>query len=403
MPLTVHQRVLAARVLRPSAILCVLCLPAALLYARALAEILIGVTDALFLVHLTVTRDLSFCRRPHAARGFALAALAWWVWQIACSAVGTGGLLLSLVLFRLPLFAVALGGWVLAGPRARRALWWVVAGAVCWIVIECWQQYLLGQNIFGAPRWGDGALTGPFSRPRAGPELILTLFAVMLPAASWLLASPRRPARAGGIVLVALGAATVLLIGQRMPSALLIAGLVLSGLLLPRLRLATVLAGLAGGAALAASPFLAPATYGKLILQTREQLGHFPESAYGQIWLHAIAIARQHPWFGLGFDAFRRACASAASAQASCNLHPHNYYLEAADNGGVPLLLLFVFMTATACATLARGRLGALRTGLLVGAVLAFWPLASTSAFTSMPNAGWIFLLLGLGFAVREA
>jgi hypothetical protein len=40
-----------------------------------------------------------------------------------------------------------------------------------------------------------------------------------------------------------------------------------------------------------------------------------------------------------------------------------------------------------------------LRAGLLVGFTLAFWPVASTSALTAMPNAGWIMLLTGFGFA----
>ena len=399
--LTLPRWAQANPISRRAAMLCVLVLPVALLYARALAEILIGVTDALFLLHLWRTQSW---RTPLPHRAFALTASAWWGWQIVCSIFGSGGLALSLVLLRLPLFALALGSWVLQGPRARRALWWVVAGAVAWIALECWQQYLSGHNVFGAPRWGDGALTGPFLRPRAGPELILTLFAVLLPAASSLLASPTRLARGAGVLAVAMAAATVLLIGQRMPSLLLALGLVLSGLLLPRLRLATFLAGLAGAAVLAASPFVALASYAKLIVQTREQIGAFASSAYGQIWLHALAIARQHPWMGQGFDAFRRACAGPAHVvDGACNIHPHNYYLEAADNGGVPLLLLFTAMVATACAALARGKRDALRTGLLVGFVLAVWPLASTSAFTSMPNAGWIFLLLGLGLSARES
>ena len=40
-----------------------------------------------------------------------------------------------------------------------------------------------------------------------------------------------------------------------------------------------------------------------------------------------------------------------------------------------------------------------LRVGLFVAALLHLWPVASTSAFTSMPLSGWFFLLLGLGLA----
>jgi hypothetical protein len=445
MRLTLSQRVKAERFALPAAIVCVLILPLALLYARALAEILIGATDALFLVHLAASPDRSCLRSP-----FALAAGAWLVWQIVCSGIGTGGLMLSLVLFRLPLFALAVGSWAMAAPRARRLLWLVLAMSVGWIVLQCWQQYLTGTNIFGVPRWGDGALTGPFNRPRAGPALILTLFPVLLPVIAALAASPKRSVKAAALLIAVLGAATVLLVGQRMPSALLLLGLILTGLLLPKLRLAMCAAVVLGVALLAATPVLAPDTYQKLILRTREQLTHFVYSPYGELWVRATVIAEQHPVTGLGFDGFRRGCgdphavqglpilgvtlAEARIATDACNIHPHNYFLEQADNGGVPLLILFTIMVALAWLRLARGlshglgrdlgpalgpglgpalepALGPalapglgrgpdpLRAGLLVAFTLAVWPVASTSAFTSMPNAGWVFLLLGVGFA----
>jgi hypothetical protein len=416
MLLTFAQRARAERFALPAALTLVLALPPALLHARAVAEILIALTCALFLVHAAATRDWRWLRSP-----FAWAAAAWWLWQIVCSAIGTGGLALSLVAFRLPLFALAVGWWVLGGPRARRALWWVLAAAVLWIGLEAWQQYLTGRNLFGAARWDDGALTGPFNRPRAGPALILTLFPVLVPASAALIAAPPRWRKAAGIALAVLGAATLLLIGQRMPSALLLLGLVLTAALLPRLRLAVAAAAVIGVALLAATPVLAPATYGKLIVHTQAQLAHFAESPYGEIWVRAAVLARQHPWTGQGFDAFRRGCADpraiqglpelgvtqaeARQATEACNIHPHNYYLEEADDGGLPLLALFTLMVAAAWLTLARGltrRPDPLRAGLLVGYTLAVWPIASTSALTSMPNAGWIFLLLGYGFALSR-
>ena len=396
-----------------AATLCILLLPAALLHARAVAEILIGATDALFLVHVWAARERAWLQR-----GFVWAAGAWWLWLVLCSALGTGGLVLALVAFRLPLLAIAAGEWVLAAAAARRWLWWVLAAAVAWIVLESWQQYLTGTNLFGHPPFGDGALTGPFNRPRAGPVLILTLFPVLVPTAAAWLGSNRRWRQIVGAAACLLGVATVPLIAQRMPTALLVLGLLLTGALLPRLRIWAAAAGLAGMLLVAATPVLAPAGYQKLVVRTHEQVAHFATSPYGEIWVRALGIARQHPWRGLGFDDFRRDCsdpgavqglgllgvtlADAQHAQDACNIHPHNYYLEALDNGGVPLLVLFAIMMATPLRPLTGGwrrGLAPLRAGLLVGFIVAAWPLASTSAFTSLPNAGWIFLLLGFGFA----
>jgi hypothetical protein len=405
-----------------AATLCILGLPVALLHARAVAEMLIGATDALFLVHMWVSRqrDWVWAARDGAwlSRGFVRAAAAWWLWLVLCSALGTGGLVLALVAFRLPLLAVAAGEWVLVAARTRRWLWRVLAAAVGWIVLESWQQYLTGSNLFGHPPFGDGALTGPFNRPRAGPVLILTLFPVLVPAVAAWVGSDRRWRQIVGALGCMLCVATVPLIAQRMPTALLVLGLLLTGVLLPRLRAWAAAACLAGILLVAATPVLAPAGYHKLVVRTHEQVAHFATSAYGEIWVRALVIARQHPWLGLGFDGFRRGCsdpgavqglavlgvtlADARQAQDACNIHPHNYYLEALDNGGLPLLVLFSIMMAAALWRLAggwRSGLDPLRAGLLVGFILAAWPVASTSAFTSLPNAGWIFLLVGYGFA----
>jgi O-antigen ligase len=380
------------------AALLVLFVPLALLHARAGAEILIGLIDGLFLVHCWAARDWQWRRRA-----FAIAAAAWWVWLTLCSALGSGGILLGLAGFRLPLFALALGEWVLLAPRRRRALWWLLAASWVWIALETWQQYLTGTNLFGQVRWMDGALTGPFNKPRAGPALILIFFPVLVPAVARLLARPGTGARAAGGFLALFGVATMILIGQRMPSLLLLLGLVLTALLMPRLRGALVVVTALGLALLAATPLISPETYDKLVLHFADQMRHFQASSYGLIFARALAMAAAHPVFGQGFDAFRRNCP--ASAGEACNIHPHNYYLEAADDGGLPLLVLFCLMVGAALlrlwTSLQEGA-NALRVGIFVAASVAFWPAASTSAFTSMPNAGWIFLCLGFGFTCAD-
>ena len=399
-----------------------LLLPVALLHARAMAEILIAGIDVLFLARCAGTGQAAWLRQP-----FMVAALAWWLWLSVCSALGTGGLLLGVLAIRLPVLAMALGTWVLAGgtpPAAvlRRNLWLVLAAAFCWIGLEAWQQYLFGRNLFGQPRWMDGALTGPFGKPRAGPAFILLFFPVLIPWLASLVSRPAARARLAATALAMLAALTMVLIGQRMPTALMLLGLATATLLVPRLRLALALATVSGALLVAALPWVSPEASAKLVRQTAGQMAHFSQSDYGLIFTRAVTVAELHPWLGLGYDGFRRGChafwsmhgiawlgiptANLNGGLAACNLHPHNYYLEALDDAGLPGLLLFVIMVATAFACLARGlrrRLPPLRAGLLVGAVVALWPVASTSAFTSMPNGGWVFLLLGLGFAASAA
>ncbi len=395
-----------------------LLLPLALLHARAVAEILIAAVDILFLGHVVLTRQTAWLRQP-----FLLAALAWWFWLSVCSALGTGGLLLGVLAIRLPVFAMALGGWVLAGdtPRAgarRHVVWIVLCAAFCWIGLQAWQQYLFGTNLFGQPRWSDGALTGPFAKPRAGPAFILLFFPALIPCLAALTSRASLRARLAAAALAMLAALTLVLIGQRMPTALMLLGLVAAALLVPQLRMALLFAAAAGAALVAALPWVSPAASAKLVQQTAVQMAHFSQSDYGLIFTRAVTLAELHPWLGLGFDGFRRGChefwamhgidwlgiptANLNGGLSACNIHPHNYYLEALDDAGLPGVLLFSLMVATALVCLGRGvahRLAPMRAGLLVGAVVALWPVASTSAFTSMPNGGWVFLLLGLGLA----
>ena len=416
--LTYPQRMRFDRTMAALAFAACLALPVALLHARAVAEILIAGIDLAFLAHAWAMRDLAFL-----GRRFVWTSAAWWLWLVLCSALGSGGLLFGVLAIRLPVLAVALGEWLLPaqdGARLQRGLWLALAGAAAWIAIESWQQYLTGTNVFGQARWGDGALTGPFNKPRAGPAMILLFFPVLVPAVSALLAG-NIWRRLSALTLAGFAVLTMVLIGQRMPFVLMGLGLVLTGLLLPRLRLAVAVAAVLGAVLLAALPVLSPATQGKLVLQFSGQMRHFAASDYGLIFVRAITLAKLHPWLGLGFDGFKRGCSDFWAMHGidwlgiptvqfngglrACNLHPHNYYLEALDNAGLPGLLLFAAMVCAALLRLGQNLSWppqGLRVGLFVGALVALWPAASTSAFTSMPNGGWLFLLLGFGFAVRR-
>ncbi len=394
-------------------------LPLALLTTRSGAEILIAAIDSLFLVHLIRTRN---ARKPGPV---VLATAAWWAWTVFVSARqlpshGPHALIQSVLMGRFFLLAAAGSDWLLAGPAARRALAAIVAASAAWIGLQCWQQYLLGTDIFGWPRWGDGALTGPFKGPKAGPALVLILFPAMLPPVMALVRQRAAIAKAAGGLLAASGVATMVLIGQRMPAVLTVLGLLACAILLRPLRLVVLATACLAAALLAATPLIAPPTFAKLVGESSGQLSHFSQSPYGLIYTRAAVIALAHPWFGLGFDGFRTACDATryqhgiawlgipdhpAAGPAGCNIHPHNHYLEAATAGGVPGLALFCALVLTWLTALGRGlaiRPDAERAGLFIAILLALWPLASTSAFFTLPNAGWTFLLLGWGLALSR-
>ncbi len=208
----------------------------------------------------------------------------------------------------------------------------------------------------------------------------------------------------------------VVLIGQRMPVLLTGLGLFVTALLLPRLRTGVLAAGAGAALLLAVSAVVVPPTFHRLIDKFSSQMEHFPDSPYGLITARAVAMIERIPLFGLGFDGFRHHCADPAyfvgwrggdgGGANVCVQHPHNHYLQAAVEAGLPGLALFSLMVLAWLRPLARGLWRdptPLRVGLFVAALLQEWPIASTSDFLSMPLSGWFFLLLGLGLAEARA
>ncbi len=387
------------------------------MHGRGVAEALVAAIDACFLLRCAVLRDWGWTRQT-----WVRLAAAWWGWQAICSipGLGVGGVAAfgqALAVARYLVLTAALQHAVLATARARRWLQRVLTACTLYIAGQTLLQAAIGRNLQGFPRSGDGALTGPFLHARAGMPLSRLLFPILLPPLSRWLAGGRG-AQIAGVATAFLGVGTVVLIGQRMPTLLTLLGLVVTALMLRRLR-AVMLAAIAAGAVLlAASAVVSPPTFYRLVTKFSTQMEHFAESDYGLISGRALVIAADNPVFGQGFDGFRNACANPAyfrrvagpaadgGGVAACNIHPHNHYLEAVDNAGIPGLILFTALILVWLRELSRG-LGRnpdpLRVGLFVAALIQEWPIASASGFTAMEAGGFFFLMLGYGLALAPA
>ena len=392
-----------------------LLLPLFLLHVRAGADAAISGVAALFLLRSAWDRDWAWLRRPWVA-----AALALWGWTLACTvlaAAADGGAkpaIQAALVIRFLAFAAALEHWVLRDGRARSWLLASLSAAAAWVAGSCILQLLTGRNLAGYPRWGDGELTGPFRGPRAAPTLVRILFPTMLPAAAWLEHRGRRWAAAA---LVAAGVAVVVLIGQRMPVLLTGLGLLVAGLLLPRIRGMAAAAILAAAILVGATAVVSPPAFYRLVTKFSHQVATFPDSPYGQITARAVEMARQHPWAGLGFNAFQRHCPDPeyqhgwrwpadptddGGGAGMCVTHPHSFYLQALTDAGLPGLIAFTVLVALWLWRLGQGlwrQPDPLRAGLFIAVLIQAWPLASTSPMVSLPMGGWFFLMLGFGLA----
>ena len=400
----------------------VLLTPLMLLHAHGFAEALIGVTDLCFLVRSAIVADWAWLRPAWARVG-----LAWWGWLVLCSTPiaalglgegGVGSLLQALATVRFLVFVAALEHTVLRDTAARRWMFGIIAAAAAYIAAQSLIQFTFGHNLYGKPPGGDGELTGPFGKPRAGPPLSRILFPALLPPAAGLLARPGIAAKFGAYALLLAGMFVMVLIGQRMPVLLTGLGLVTAALLLRQLRAAVVVVGVAGLALVGATVVVSPPTYHRLVLKFSSQMDHFATSQYGQLYARALEIGEQHPLSGGGYDGFRNGCPLPqyfrpsfdgsqpdGGGAAICAQHPHNFFAQALDEGGFPGLVLFCVLSMAWLTPLARGlwrNPQPLRVGLFASILIQLWPIASTSAFTSMPMGGWFFLLLGWGLAEAQ-
>lgn len=389
-----------------------LLLPVALLYTRATGDALLSLVAILFLARACVLRDWSWLHTAHARL-----ALCFWLWLVVCTfamathrAAGE-----ALVACRLLLFAAALENWVLLRQAQRRQLWLVILAVAAWIVVETWEQYALGTNIFGYQRWGSGVLTGPFSEPRAGGTLQVVYLPAFLPLAMYLLGRQGLLSRIAGALLILVTMLTEALIGQRMPMLLLLLGLCLTGLVLRRFRWPVAIALVVLAATIAVAPVISPVTYATLVIEFLHRMRDFWDTPYALLYQRAVVMVQAHPWLGLGFDGFRDNCADPRyfkpvawlpvthfDSPEGCSIHPHNYWLQIATSAGLPGVVLFAALCVAWLVRIGRGMFAAvspIQVALFVTLCTAMWPIASTTSLFTVPNAGWVFLTIGWGLA----
>jgi len=408
--------------LRPIALAAAMLVPLGLLHAWVLAEIAIAVTDVLFLIETARTKNLAWIKKP-----WIIAALIWWLWLLICSTPAfffpTAGWLMGFgeaaAVLRLILFTAALESWLLTTQHAKNLAWALLALSALWIGVECWQEYLTGSNLFGDHRWGDGSLTGPFYKPRAGQLYAHLLFIAVLPPAMSIMSKPGLARRAAGLALIALGVVTSVLIGQRMGTMFTAISLATAAVFIPGLRKPALAIAALAVLVLLLTPLISPATHAKLVGETAKNLHHFALSPYGELYTRATVMGLQSPIHGWGYNGFRALCpfplfdkglptlgiAPSSVALYACNLHPHNFYLQAFADAGYPGLILFSLMMLTWAVTLARGLWrdpSPLRVGLFACLVTFAWPLASTDEFPTLYMSGWLFFALGLALAATQ-
>lgn len=339
----------------------VVLLPVSLIFGPAVSDVILCLITTLFLFQSARARQWQWLRVR-----WVQCALALGIYITARDLMlGDGGrtALHAAGWLRMPLFAAALGYWVL--PHARTEQWLMrgLVATVTFLALDTLWQFFSGFDLFGHPVFmseGYPRLTGPFSRPRVG----LTMLWLLFPALAAIIATPHIRSVWRYAVWAALLVATTLAIyvsGERTPFVMLGVGFVLTFLLTRSLRrpllLAVLCALLAGWVMAQQSPQLVA----RQVDATHHTLASYWDTVYGRTWLSATQVAREYPLFGVGSHGFQKECykpqygpTDPESLVQRCAFHPHNMYLTWVTDGGLIALGLLCAMVTCWAATALR-------------------------------------------------
>jgi O-antigen ligase len=383
-------------------------LPVCLLFFRGLADLTVLFTALVFLYRSYSQHDWQWARQTW----FRFSLLFWAYLLLVNAPFGIApveSLLYALAFMRWPLFAAALGYWLLNNPEPQRRFLISLLCVSLFIFIDTGWQYLTGWDFFGIPKFAQDRLTGPFRNPVPGTLMLRVGFILLFAGLLFNSLKPATRSISFATGLLAMGILLIFITGERMPFALYCAGalVVIAGLLatFPDKR-RLILTGLAALLLFFALTMqLLPATTERTIHSFFDTLEQFGQSHYGEIFAAAVQTWLQDPVFGSGLHNYREACLLVIPSENSCGLHPHNLYLQLAAETGIAGLALFlallVSIILTALQPLVRNKnwyAAALSLSVLG---VSFWPLmAAPSLFNN-----WIAALvwLGIGWVLAMA
>ncbi|CAK7193194.1 hypothetical protein COMNV_01408 [Commensalibacter sp. Nvir] len=415
-----------------SSLFSVLILPFFLTHFRGVADFFISNVAMIFVVHAIFNKDWQWVKQF-----WVIIAFIWWSWLVLCTIpVKTylftregGNVFEAIAVIRFIFFVAALQYWVLNEKIFRDWLRVIIILCALYIVTQLLFQFIFGFNFFGSPRYIDGTLTGPYTRPRAAAPLSRIFLPITLYICSYLFVYAKGGLKQVCAFFILLFAIVILaLAGQRMPFLLFILGLIVSSIWIRPLRILALTLIILIPFVLMIIAFISPGSFHHLVVRFIEQMSHFTMSAYGLVYVRALVMGIMNPWLGLGYDAFKHACTESiyfhglfylkltnfdGGGLAVCLTHPHNHYLQALVDSGVPGLSLFILLIFSWLKKLAQGLEDSIvyidhpwdrfwRVGLFAAVFIHEWPLASTSNFTNMPLGGWFFLILGLGLSYSQ-
>jgi hypothetical protein len=368
------------------------------LIERSPADIWLTFISFGFLVHCARTKNWAWL-----SWNWVRAVGVFWGVMLAVSVISTNppyALGEAVAWIRFPLYAVACAAWVGVKP-ARVTVMLILMGIASVIMMLS-----LGLEILAAGEPG-GRLMGPYGDLVPGSFLGKAMMPLsMVLAAIGMVARPKKA------VLAILGASLIvvftLFTGERVNTGLACSAVFLA-VVAHKINPKRIC--LSGSFAIIGLVGLSNLFYGvrdRIMLWTRPEVTHYFESDYWFSLRPGIVGFLENPLSGIGVGMHRLFCSEIGRGPAwlpgqnSCHTHPHQFYVQLAEETGIFGLIFGVIMIATIILSCWRSRKpGNIYANLAwIVPVLMFFPQPSADFFGQWNN---LFLWFAVGLAMAMA
>lgn len=387
-------------------------LPFAIPFSRSVADICVVLIAILFLCKSYFENEWSWTKE-----GWFKFALIFFVYCIfintPLSIDSFTSLKYSIFFLRWPLFALALGCWILNDIKSLKNFLVVTTFVCLFLIFDTWYQYILGVDIFGIKAHSELRLTGPFSGPHIGMWLTkliilpILLFTIIRKYKNFL---KNRFSTLIIFTFFMVFFLTVFITGERM------------ALLMTILSISTISLGLILNKNISILKllcflfFISITIYffsiidsdqtKRAIYSSIEKIINWSDSDYGLVWKSAYDVWMESPWFGVGLHKYREACELLGTYGSFENpigsgvcFHPHNISMQLLSETGIVGFVLFFTMVASLSIRLLKDsyiKKDWLLCFLILNVLIAcFLPIQSNTDFFSNKYSSLVWLLVG--------
>jgi len=392
-------------------------LPFAIPFSRSLADICIVLIAILFLCKSYFENEWGWIKE-----GWFKFALIFFLY---CIFINTPlsidsfiSLQYSIFFLRWPLFALALGYWILNDLKSLKIFLVVTFFVSLFLIFDTWYQYILGVDIFGLEKFPNSRLTGPFSGPHIGMWLtkliILPIFLIII-IRKYKDFLKNKFSTITFFIFFAVFFSTIFITGERMALLMTILSIftISIGLILSKniSILKMIYFFFFMSVAIYLFSIIDPEKTSRVITSTIYKIANWSNSDYGIIWKSALDVWLESPWYGVGLHKYREACESLSiygtfekPIRGGVCFHPHNISMQLLSETGIIGFILFFTMVISLSIRLLKEsfiKKNWLLYFLILNVLIAcFLPIQSNTDFFSNKYSSLVWLLVGVSLGL---